>query len=482
MEKHAGDIELQFAACSALTNMTTGTPLNQAAAGRRGIVAVVAAMQASSHAHARMQVAGCNALTWLVLGNAANQEHACGTAAMQAVLGAMANHHADVEMLLAGCNALNVLVRSHADAARKAASAGAICTLVAVLRAHFRHAGLCVTACAAVGNVTAPLDANQKKRAIGAGAVEALLAVLHALPADAKVQYSACNTLGNLFLSHNKLVATPLAARAIGAVVAAMKAHPTELEVQRDACYAIWAMTTSSPNKAAAGTSGAVRAVLAALEAHRTEAEIRMYGCRALCSLSYGNSQNVADARAAGAIDAVCALMRAGSGAPEAGASQGSGGHGGGACDDDSVPCVLTLHVLTHGHDDAAARAARADADVEALVARQTLHGREEEAAHAQLVPQLRDAAQRHDAGRCTEHATCQRCAALRASGAMCALPGCCARKRAEGGKKKLLRCGTCLGACYCGAAHQREDWERHKTDCATQRGGANSAAKAATE
>jgi hypothetical protein len=49
----------------------------------------------------------------------------------------------------------------------------------------------------------------------------------------------------------------------------------------------------------------------------------------------------------------------------------------------------------------------------------------------------------------------------------MCALPGCCARTRAEDAKKKLLRCGTCRGAWYCGAAHQREDWRRHKADCA---------------
>jgi hypothetical protein len=47
----------------------------------------------------------------------------------------------------------------------------------------------------------------------------------------------------------------------------------------------------------------------------------------------------------------------------------------------------------------------------------------------------------------------------------MCALPGCGARSR-EGSAKKLLRCGTCLAACYCSAAHQREDWDRHKGAC----------------
>jgi hypothetical protein len=53
----------------------------------------------------------------------------------------------------------------------------------------------------------------------------------------------------------------------------------------------------------------------------------------------------------------------------------------------------------------------------------------------------------------------------------MCALPGCGARRRAGGGGggggvKKLLRCGACRGATYCCAAHQREDWARHKEEC----------------
>jgi hypothetical protein len=76
----------------------------------------------------------------------------------------------------------------------------------------------------------------------------------------------------------------------------------------------------------------------------------------------------------------------------------------------------------------------------------------------------LQPAAQRHDAAPCAV-AGCMRCAAARARGAMCALAGCGARSRADSAKK-LLRCGTCLAACYCSAAHQREDWRRHKHEC----------------
>jgi hypothetical protein len=53
----------------------------------------------------------------------------------------------------------------------------------------------------------------------------------------------------------------------------------------------------------------------------------------------------------------------------------------------------------------------------------------------------------------------------------MCALAGCGARSRAGAAAKKLLRCGTCRAACYCSAAHQREDWRRHKCECSAPPG-----------
>jgi hypothetical protein len=83
----------------------------------------------------------------------------------------------------------------------------------------------------------------------------------------------------------------------------------------------------------------------------------------------------------------------------------------------------------------------------------------------------LQNAAQRHDARAC-RHDDCKRCAGLRASGRMCSLPGCCARARENG--RKLLRCGRCRAATYCGAPHQRCDWERHKLECRTVQRGAD--------
>jgi hypothetical protein len=48
----------------------------------------------------------------------------------------------------------------------------------------------------------------------------------------------------------------------------------------------------------------------------------------------------------------------------------------------------------------------------------------------------------------------------------MCARPGCGLRKRADGSGKTLLRCGRCRVRAYCGVAHQRDDWARHKGEC----------------
>jgi hypothetical protein len=85
---------------------------------------------------------------------------------------------------------------------------------------------------------------------------------------------------------------------------------------------------------------------------------------------------------------------------------------------------------------------------------------------HAHVLSTLQASAQRHDAAACA-HDGCKRCAAARDAGRICALAGCCARKRADDSGKRLLRCGACAVAAYCGPAHQRADYARHKTVCA---------------
>jgi hypothetical protein len=111
------------------------------------------------------------------------------------------------------------------------------------------------------------------------------------------------------------------------------------------------------------------------------------------------------------------------------------------------------------------ARAVRAGALEVLLAAALQVQDADAASARNDLIGDLRAAAARHDAAGACAHADCARCAAMRARGAMCALPGCCARTRADG-KTKLLRCGSCDAAWYCGAPHQRNDWARHRDAC----------------
>jgi hypothetical protein len=127
------------------------------------------------------------------------------------------------------------------------------------------------------------------------------------------------------------------------------------------------------------------------------------------------------------------------------------------------------LDALLDGSDDAARRAIHAG--VLGIMAREGTRRVDPSVLphHTCIVRLLEAAAQRHDAAVCT-HNGCKRCGAARECGHMCALPGCGARKRGDGSGKGLLRCGACRRAAFCGAAHQREDWERHKTECAALR------------
>jgi hypothetical protein len=72
-----------------------------------------------------------------------------------------------------------------------------------------------------------------------------------------------------------------------------------------------------------------------------------------------------------------------------------------------------------------------------------------------------------HDPAGCGSGAGCAACAGLRRHSALCALAGCVATARADGGGGgRLQLCGGCRVAAYCGAAHQRADWKRHKKEC----------------
>jgi hypothetical protein len=93
----------------------------------------------------------------------------------------------------------------------------------------------------------------------------------------------------------------------------------------------------------------------------------------------------------------------------------------------------------------------------------------------------LHDAKRAHDAAPCAADATsaCALCAARRARGAQCALPGCGVRQQRSGSGgsgASLQHCSRCFSAAYCGAAHQRAAWPLHKKECGTRRTAAGAA------
>jgi hypothetical protein len=225
--------------------------------------------------------------------------------------------------------------------------------------------------------------------------------------------------------------------------------------------------------------AGAIGAVVHAVLAHSDDIFLQQIGWAVLESTVCRDARHIHDAVAAGAIDAVIGALTALSfphfrDYPHA------------ANNFHETVCSV-LNALIRGDDARALAATRAGA-LEALRAHppspeSTAVPWGDEPAYNLLLPRLRDAAARHDAAPCA-FAACKRCGARRARGAMCARPGCGARKRAGGGgdeeeeEKAMKRCGACAVIAYCCPVHQREDWERHKPECRELRRAAAAAAE----
>jgi hypothetical protein len=198
-----------------------------------------------------------------------------------------------------------------------------------------------------------------------------------------------------------------------------------------------------------------VEAIVTAMRVHFDDANSSGISYSALAIMIGSHRGNTDRACAAGVIEALAAAM---------GASYAY---------EHATPslhfydgAVRILDGLLDGNDAAALRAVHAG--VLDIMAREGTHSDEPAvlAAHARTLSRLQAAAQQHDTGVCA-HDGCKRCAAARDAGRMCALAGCGARKRADDSGKRLLRCGACAVAAYCGPAHQRADYARHKTQCA---------------
>jgi hypothetical protein len=494
LRAHPGEVSVQGAACAALAQLSIDKTC-RATAGAAGCCAAVVAAMTRHPLDSHVLTLGCSALGKLTDGHSQNARAALDAGAVTVVLAAMRTFFADATMQFTCCYALSRIGYALGGFGGVRAEGSAADAAVAVMNAHagdlmlqieclhvlyaafhgdrnadaewVQRGAAALTAVTAVQHTYAtvmdPLSLGcsvltrlmmctpNNTRAAGIGhTIKAVVAALRASPAAAKLQHAGCVALASMcqHVRDNKLAA--VAAGALEVTISAMRTHTSNEDVQMAGCLALHALVAEvPPSQTRAGALGGVEVLVVALRecAVPLPAErVKHFQswCRAMVWLLHHNPINKHKAVAAGCIE----LLVVHTCTPSADASMFG----------------LACHVFGQllggtGHE---VRAITAGA-LEALEARRA-EDPDVESIRLQLVRDLQPAVRRHDAAPCVV-AGCKRCAAARKSGVMCALPGCGARRR-DGSTKKLLRCGTCRAVCYCGAAHQREDWGRHKGEC----------------
>jgi hypothetical protein len=381
-------------------------------------------------------------------------------------------HADDVEVQNYGCRALGLIPMGHNAAIRARASSlmcDAVTTVVAALNAHGADDCVSQYACGALWHL---IDTEALRiEAAKIGAVTAVIAALRTHTADARMQNVACGAMRTLCYANADNAVQASRAGALQTIVAVLRAFSADVLVQSAACNALASILDAEPRlQAAAGAAGAVEAIAAAMRMPAAGTELPKISSSALFAMVRGGHRGNAEraCAAGGVLDVLAATMDA------------SDAHE----DTETEVSVYdyslrVLDALVYGYDDAARLAIHAGVlDIVAREGTQRIDPSAREV-HAGVVPQLEAAARRHDTAVCT-HDGCKRCAAARGCGRMCALPGCGARKRDDGSGKRLLRCGACEVVAFCGPAHQRADWGRHKLQCAALSAAAGAAAGSA--
>jgi hypothetical protein len=456
LTQHPADVNVAVHGFSALGNLTLDHPQNAAAALDAGAVPAALAAMRVFPKDTQVQMAGCCVLFRIVsevstLGGA----HA-DSAAADAALAAMHVDIGDCRLQLHGCGVLMHIFHDdkNADAAWVRRGGAALTAVTAALRAHAQGVEVLTVGCMALSHLVLSTKDNQRAADISS-ALEAVVAALRAFPAEAGLQRHGCDALGDTCRHagrDNQLAAA--AAGALEVIISAMRMHTNDTNVQLAGCCALGTLVADvPPSQTRAGALGGVEVMVAAMRTWAVplpaeRADFFQPWCTTTLLLLHEHPINKHKAVTAGVIELLVAHMMC---APAAGAD---------ASKFDMAWCTMLRYLVGGtGHE---ARAVTAGA-LEALDARRA-EASDIETRRLALIRSLQPAAQRHDAAPCAV-AGCKRCAAARARGMMCALTGCGARGR-DGGAKKLLRCGTCRAACYCSAAHQREDWGRHKGQC----------------
>jgi hypothetical protein len=465
----------------------------EAACTAGGAEAVTAGMRAHA-AHAPAQLAGCEALARMcvdAMDTAPGRAIAAGAlpacvAALRTLMSASAgaasadaaaDAAADASTAL---GALHNMLFSAAGATRAAyragRDAGAVEAALAALERHgtgagadaaLFHRGFDVVFVLADDATVACTAAAGDSRVVRL----AVAALRHpAARASSAAVQAACHAL-NTYTAPPSVAAHHAAAYeagALDALVGVLRAHAGDADVARIACCAAHFLVQQAPGRAAAHAAdeALLGAAAAAVLAHLRDARVVQHGCATLThgvQAARGGAATRASqdaAGAAGAVEAACAaLCREADGRDEG--------------DDPALLYAASAlrALLRGGHAANGRRALAATADEGKLFAAVASSPRT-----LPLAEELRTlwaaACAAHDAApRCAAGARCARCAAHVAAGALCACPGCDARRRPDG--RALARCGACRGVAYCGAEHQREHWAAHKGVCGAARRGA---------
>jgi hypothetical protein len=488
---------IDFVACETFLRLwddEDSLELRRSASAAGAVEAVMAAVARSSGAESSASAA-CTALAKLTYDIADARQRAIAAGALPALVRAMVVHATSHTVQNSGVVALVALVLADDDEVRiAAAELGAIPVLLAALRAHGANADTAANACKALAMVLSTvLPAN---RARVAGVASVLVGAMQSHAAHSRVQADAAAALLHLFLTDTAATAAAGDAGAAFVLARALRTFADDAETappiscvralfilapaKLSSCIdarvapatthaAFEALAAAAADGAAGGASSADAPINA--ELHETRSSIVEAACSLLAFMAHaGVLDAVAPVAGADALELALRALHAPAFADVTAVSH--------AILHASAMRLLQRLLRGEGTSAHAARDARAVragamqlvsyADAAATAQDPRLATELENAERDRVLIQraLHRAAEAHDAGACAvgeEAQACARCAAARASGAICALAGCGAHTRDGGGAKKLLRCGTCRAACYCSAAHQREDWGRHK-------------------
>ncbi len=427
--------------CRALGTFTNNSADNGAQAAAAGVfAAAVSALR--THPAVRVHSVACDLFS-IIMSDPAHRAAALDAGVVDAVLQSMRLHPGDADVVLSGCACLHKILPGTEDSHVTAALADAAAAVLAALRAHPAVEELQLSAYMALKTITE----GGQSHAVACGGIEQAVATLRA-PGSEHVHSRACSALAAMCYNVPEHEVRGAAAGSFEAAVGVMRANPAVERAQLAGCTAVCALVSSSYDprqQIKAAIAGAVEALVAALRGAQS-GELQAIACFTLYALSVNNKGIQTRARGAGALDAIATAL-AGEATGDADEQRNRFEAG-----------VTALSELMAGEEDWAVRAGAVEAlQKHAATARP-------ECACPRLLANLQPATHRHDANPCT-HASCRRCAGMRARGLMCALAGCGICKR-EGGKR-LQRCITCRSARYCSPAHQHEDWQRHRLECA---------------